>query len=258
MADDFGTTSGPDTQACALLIAGLRQFPIAIAVIGDAGRVQTVDGGLRHLIGDVAPSAHSGQSAEWAVHDEAGELLAPKDWPDARALRGEASVALAFADAGADDNQKNGRLALRFSAAPLEAGADGNAGARAVIILQDASSEHEAMERFGVGLRDMCVTAAADAIRRASVWPMPGAIQTPSYAHRVAARGAGPDGGLTPREAEVLRLIAWGHSHKDIGDQLGIAARTVEFHRSSAARKLDLRNRADIVRFALDRGWLQG
>jgi len=43
--------------------------------------------------------------------------------------------------------------------------------------------------------------------------------------------------GLSPREQEVLRLMAGGASRKEISAKLGIAVKTVEFHRSSAARK---------------------
>ncbi len=252
MADDIRDDARPTAEECARLISALRRLPVAVAVIGEDGRVTTADGGLRGLIGNLAPSAHPEWRDSWQVHDEAGESLTPGDWPDACAMRGEAAAALAFAPVAGEGGE---RLPVRFSAAPLS---EAESEARVVILLQEASTERDAIERFGAGLRDMCVTAAADAIRRVSVWPMPGAGPVPAHAHRAAAKGASPDGGLTPREAEVLRLIAWGHSHKDVGDQLGIAARTVEFHRSSAARKLDLRGRADIVRFALDRGWLQG
>jgi DNA-binding NarL/FixJ family response regulator len=62
---------------------------------------------------------------------------------------------------------------------------------------------------------------------------------------------------LTFREEEVLRLIAWGHSNKEIGTQMKISVKTVEAHRANAMRKLDLRGRIDIVRLALMRGWLR-
>ena len=52
------------------------------------------------------------------------------------------------------------------------------------------------------------------------------------------------------------RLVAWGKSHKEIGLQLGISPKTVGFHRHCAVGKLRLRNRTDILRYALSRGWL--
>jgi DNA-binding NarL/FixJ family response regulator len=61
---------------------------------------------------------------------------------------------------------------------------------------------------------------------------------------------------LTPRETEVLRLIAQGFSNKEIAAQLGIAVKTVETHRARAMEKLGLQSRAGVVRLALERGWL--
>ena len=62
---------------------------------------------------------------------------------------------------------------------------------------------------------------------------------------------------LTPRETEVLRLIAWGFSNKEIAARLGITVKTVETHRARSMEKLDLQSRAAIVRLAIDQGWLQ-
>jgi DNA-binding NarL/FixJ family response regulator len=62
---------------------------------------------------------------------------------------------------------------------------------------------------------------------------------------------------LSEREAEVLRLIAEGHAVKDIAAQLVISTRTLETYRSRAMEKLSLKTRADIVRYALQRGWLK-
>ena len=62
---------------------------------------------------------------------------------------------------------------------------------------------------------------------------------------------------ITDREAEVLRLMAWGYSNKEIAAQLDVSVKTVEVHRANAMRKLDLRGRIDIVRYAVLQGWLQ-
>jgi two-component system, NarL family, response regulator NreC len=61
---------------------------------------------------------------------------------------------------------------------------------------------------------------------------------------------------LAPREEEVLRLIAWGHSNKQIAGQLGISVKTVESYKATAVEKLRLTTRTDILRYALTRGWL--
>jgi len=62
---------------------------------------------------------------------------------------------------------------------------------------------------------------------------------------------------ITDRESEVVRLIALGHSNKEIAGQLDLSVKTVEVHKANAMRKLGLRGRIDIVRYALLQGWLQ-
>jgi DNA-binding NarL/FixJ family response regulator len=62
---------------------------------------------------------------------------------------------------------------------------------------------------------------------------------------------------VTKREFTVLRLAALGKSNKDIASELGIAVKTVEVHKSSAMRKLGLRDRSEMLRFAVVKGWLQ-
>lgn len=62
---------------------------------------------------------------------------------------------------------------------------------------------------------------------------------------------------LSEREREVLRLVAWGYSNKEIGAQLRISVKTVETYKARLADKLDLKSRAEIVRYAVHQGWLQ-
>jgi two-component system response regulator NreC len=61
---------------------------------------------------------------------------------------------------------------------------------------------------------------------------------------------------LAPREREVLRLISRGYSNKQIAERLDLSVKTVESHKANATRKLNLRSRIDIVRFAMLQGWL--
>lgn len=61
---------------------------------------------------------------------------------------------------------------------------------------------------------------------------------------------------LSAREEEVLRSIAWGRSNKEIAAELGLSIKTVESYKAVALEKLQLRNRSDIVRYAVTRGWL--
>jgi DNA-binding NarL/FixJ family response regulator len=58
---------------------------------------------------------------------------------------------------------------------------------------------------------------------------------------------------LSPREREVLRLIARGYTYKEVGRDLGISAKTVESHVSSVLRKLQLSTRHELTRWATDR-----
>ncbi len=62
------------------------------------------------------------------------------------------------------------------------------------------------------------------------------------------------DGGLlSPREVEIVRLIALGYTSAEIAGKLHLSRRTVETHRARIFQKLRLRTRAELVRFALDR-----
>ena len=61
---------------------------------------------------------------------------------------------------------------------------------------------------------------------------------------------------ISDREAEVLRLVAVGHSNKDIAARIDLSVKTIEVHKANAMRKLELRGRVDIVRHALRQGWL--
>jgi two-component system, NarL family, response regulator NreC len=63
-------------------------------------------------------------------------------------------------------------------------------------------------------------------------------------------------GALTPREREVLQLVAEGYTSAEIADRLFISPRTVETHRSNLMRKLGLRTPADVVRYAVRSGVL--
>ena len=62
---------------------------------------------------------------------------------------------------------------------------------------------------------------------------------------------------LTAREREVLRHIARGYLYKEIALRLGISTKTVEAHVSAVLRKLQLSNRHELSRWAVQRGWLE-
>lgn len=87
------------------------------------------------------------------------------------------------------------------------------------------------------------------------------AVFTPELAGLVLAELRGreqaapdPTSALTPRETEVLRMVATGLASKQIASRLGLSHRTVENHVASTLRKLHLANRVELTRFALENG----
>ncbi|MBL9103058.1 MAG: response regulator transcription factor [Myxococcales bacterium] len=85
----------------------------------------------------------------------------------------------------------------------------------------------------------------------------------PTLAAQATAELAGSGGAsggpeLSEREAEVLRLIAEGFGNKQIAARLGLSVKTVETYKARAMEKLGLRSRAQLVQYALQRGWLRG
>jgi two-component system response regulator NreC len=65
---------------------------------------------------------------------------------------------------------------------------------------------------------------------------------------------AGPPDDLSPRELDVLRLIALGHTNTEIAKQLYLSVRTVETHRAHIQQKVRRTTRAELVRYALEHG----
>ena len=59
---------------------------------------------------------------------------------------------------------------------------------------------------------------------------------------------------LTPREQKVCQMLAYGNTNSEIAEKLFISERTVETHRSNIYAKLGLKNRVELVRFAIDNG----
>lgn len=69
--------------------------------------------------------------------------------------------------------------------------------------------------------------------------------------------GSVPTVSLSEREVEVIRLVAQGHTSKEMANQLGLSPRTLETYKARAMSKLNLRSRADLIRYALRSGWLR-
>ena len=62
---------------------------------------------------------------------------------------------------------------------------------------------------------------------------------------------------LTDREREIVQLLAEGRSNKEVADMLGISVKTVETHRATIMRKLELTSIADLVRYAIRNGIIE-
>ena len=72
-----------------------------------------------------------------------------------------------------------------------------------------------------------------------------------------AEQAVDPIASLTPRQREVLQLLAEGRSAKEIAASLGISARTAEFHKYQMMEKLNLHSSAELIRFAVQHGLLE-
>jgi two-component system response regulator NreC len=107
----------------------------------------------------------------------------------------------------------------------------------------------------GLVLKEMADSDLPAAVRDASRGRR---YVSPSLATKLSSEKSGPDGDkLTPREREVLRLIALGHTSVEIAQKLGLSPRTIETHRARIHRKLGLDTRAELVHYALRHDLLQ-
>ncbi len=105
---------------------------------------------------------------------------------------------------------------------------------------------------LGYVLKEAAHAELVEAVRRAAIGE---SYLNPRLGARMASEPPpGPPDDLSPREVDVLRLIALGNTNTEIGEQLYLSVRTVETHRSHIQQKLRLQSRADLVAYAIDRG----
>jgi len=135
----------------------------------------------------------------------------------------------------------------------------------AIVVLTMHEDEYYLQELFKIGVRAFVLkkstgTDLLQAIRAAYrgeqyVDPALAGHLISSYVGGVSARKTNTRVDLlTPRETEVCTLLAYGHTNGEIAHKLFISERTVETHRTNLMAKLDLRSRAELVRFAIDNG----
>jgi DNA-binding NarL/FixJ family response regulator len=117
------------------------------------------------------------------------------------------------------------------------------AGAEGYLLKEDADTE---------------LLAAVDAIRQGRTYITP--LLAPSLTQDWVAmsRGHQPESepSLTLRERQVLKLVAEGHSYPEIGELLSISIHTVHSHRANLMRKLGARKSADLVKYAIRKGYV--
>lgn len=131
-----------------------------------------------------------------------------------------------------------------------------------VLILSMHDDERYLFEALRAGAAGYVLKRAADqdlvdAVRAASrgePFLSPGAQQT--LIRDFLERGEAPEE-LTPREQEVVKLIAEAHTNKDIAGILHLSEKTVESHRARVLQKLGMRDRVELVRYAIRRGLVE-
>jgi DNA-binding NarL/FixJ family response regulator len=118
----------------------------------------------------------------------------------------------------------------------------------AVLILSMHDDERYLTEAFDAGASGYVVKTQADtdllaairAVQRGEPFPAPDAERA-----------------LTPREEEIVKLVAEAHTTKEIAAILHLSEKTVENHRANAMRKLGMRDRVELVRYAIRRGLIE-
>ena len=136
-----------------------------------------------------------------------------------------------------------------------------------VLILSMHDNEQYFFEALRAGASGYVLKSAADrdlveacrAAMRGEPFLYPDAVQRadPRLPRARPRRRAGPEDPLTPRESEIVKLIAEGHSNREIADELVISEKTVERHRANMLEKLGMRDRVELTRYAIRRGLVE-
>jgi DNA-binding NarL/FixJ family response regulator len=136
-----------------------------------------------------------------------------------------------------------------------------------VLILSVHDSEQYFFEALKAGASGYVLKTAANrdlveacrASMRGEPFLYPAAVTAliRDYLERARRGEAVPDDPLTPRELQVVKLIAEGHTSEEIATQLVISRKTVDHHRAKILDKLGMRNGAELTRYAIRRGLVQ-
>jgi DNA-binding NarL/FixJ family response regulator len=136
-----------------------------------------------------------------------------------------------------------------------------------VLILSMYDNEQFFFEALKAGASGYVLKSAAnrdlvEAVRaamRGEPFLYPAAVRAliRDYLERARRGEATPEDPLTPREQEVVKLIAEGHTSEEIAETLVISKKTVERHRANILEKLGMRNRVELTRYAIRRGLVE-
>ncbi len=129
-----------------------------------------------------------------------------------------------------------------------------------VVILSMHTSEEYVLQALRAGAAGYLLKGSAvaelelaiRAVARGDIYLSPAVSRSvvDEYVRRTSGE-ADPLAALTPRQREVLQLVAEGHSSKDIAQQLGLSYRTIETHRNQLMKRLDIHDLTGLVRFAV-------
>ncbi len=133
----------------------------------------------------------------------------------------------------------------------------------AVLILSMHDDERYLFEALKAGASGYVLKAQADtdllaairAVQRGEPFLTPAAQRT--VIRDVLAGDAAGEAELTPREEEIVKLVAEAHTTREIAAILHLSEKTVENHRANAMRKLGMRDRVELVRYAIRRGLIE-
>ncbi|MEU7002426.1 response regulator transcription factor [Nonomuraea sp. NPDC046570] len=136
-----------------------------------------------------------------------------------------------------------------------------------ILILSMYDNEQYFFESLKAGASGYVLKSVADrdlleacrAAMRGEPFLYPGAITAliRDYLQRDQDGGRIPDSILTPREEEIVKLIAEGHSSREIAETLVISVKTVDRHRANILQKLGMRDRLDLARYAIRAGLVE-
>jgi two-component system, NarL family, response regulator NreC len=127
----------------------------------------------------------------------------------------------------------------------------------AIVVLTMQSEPAFARQALRAGARGYVLkhAAARELVEAVRVAVAGDTYINPRLGARLAAEPATPEGppdDLTPREVEILGLLARGYTNPEIAEQLVLSVRTVETHRANIQRKAGLSNRAELIAYAVE------